>query len=38
MITHKGTKNIKTDRLFLRKIMPDDADMVYKWMSDPLKY
>jgi len=35
MITHKGTQNIKTERLLLRKIMPDDAEMVYKWMSDP---
>ena len=40
MITHKGTQNIKTERLLLRRIMPDDAEMVYKWMSDPevLKY
>jgi len=37
---HKGTQDIKTERLLLRKIMPDDAEMVYKWMSDPevLKY
>ena len=34
MITHKGTQNINTERLLLRKIMPDDAEMVYKWMSD----
>ena len=34
MITHKGTQPIKTERLLLRKIMPDDAEMVYKWMSD----
>ncbi|MCL2081568.1 MAG: GNAT family N-acetyltransferase [Oscillospiraceae bacterium] len=40
MITHKGTQFIKTERLLLRKIMPDDAEMVYKWMSDSevLKY
>jgi len=40
MITHKGTQTIKTERLILRKILPDDAEMVYKWMSDPevLKY
>lgn len=35
MIIHKGTQIIKTDRLLLRKILPDDAEMVYKWMSDP---
>lgn len=35
MITHKGTQIIKTERLILRKIIPDDADMLYKWMSDP---
>jgi ribosomal-protein-alanine N-acetyltransferase len=40
MVTHKGTQEIKTERLILRKIMPDDAEMVYKWMSDPevIKY
>jgi RimJ/RimL family protein N-acetyltransferase len=39
-MTHKGTQCIKTERLLLRKIIPDDAAMVYKWMSDPevLKY
>ncbi|MNN32599.1 hypothetical protein D3C81_1463220 [compost metagenome] len=35
MINHKGTQNIKTERLLLRKILPDDAEMVYLWMSDP---
>jgi ribosomal-protein-alanine N-acetyltransferase len=35
MITHKGTQQIKTERLLLRKIQPDDAEMVYMWMSDP---
>ena len=34
MITHKGTQQIKTERLLLRKIQPDDADMFYVWMSD----
>ena len=40
MVVHKGTQEIKTERLILRKIMPDDAEMVYKWMSDPdvIKY
>ena len=39
-MTHKGTQKIETERLILRKIMTDDAEMVYKWMSDPevLKY
>jgi len=39
-VTHKGTQDIKTERLLLRKITPGDAEMVYKWMSDPevLKY
>lgn len=35
MITHKGTQQIKTERLLLRKIQPDDAQMLYMWMSDP---
>lgn len=35
MVTHKGTQDIKTERLVLRKILPDDAEMVYKWLSDP---
>jgi ribosomal-protein-alanine N-acetyltransferase len=35
MINHKGTQIIKTERLLLRKILPDDAEMVYLWMSDP---
>jgi ribosomal-protein-alanine N-acetyltransferase len=35
MIIHKGTQPLKTERLLLRKIQPDDAEMVYVWMSDP---
>lgn len=35
MITHKGTQILKTERLILRKIQPDDAEMVYAWLSDP---
>ena len=35
MIIHKGTREIKTNRLMLRKIHTDDAEMVYAWMSDP---
>ena len=35
LLTHKGTQTIKTQRLLLRKITPDDAQMVYAWMGDP---
>jgi ribosomal-protein-alanine N-acetyltransferase len=35
MIINKGTQTIKTERLILRKIFPEDAEMVYTWMSDP---
>lgn len=35
MITHKGTQEIRTERLLLRKINIEDDVMVYKWMSDP---
>jgi ribosomal-protein-alanine N-acetyltransferase len=35
MITHKGTQTIITERLLLRKILPEDAEMVFQWMSDP---
>ena len=35
MITHKGTQPIKTERLLLRKILPEDAEMVHRWMCDP---
>jgi len=34
-ITHKGTQPIETQRLLLREITPDDAEMVYAWMGDP---
>jgi len=34
MIAHKGTQVINTKRLILRKILPEDAEMVFKWMSD----
>lgn len=34
MINHNGTKHIRTERLLLRKIQADDAEMVYEWMSD----
>ncbi|NLT13047.1 MAG: hypothetical protein GXY05_01745 [Clostridiales bacterium] len=30
MISHKGTQEIKTERLLLRKIVPEDAEAVYK--------
>ena len=35
MITHKGTRPIKTERISLRKILPGDAEMMYEFMSDP---
>jgi ribosomal-protein-alanine N-acetyltransferase len=34
-MTHKGTREIRTERLLLRRILPDDAEMVFKWMGDP---
>ena len=34
MLNHKGTCQLKTKRLVLRKILPEDAKMVYEWMSD----
>ncbi len=34
-MNHKGTQTLYTDRLKLRKVDPDDAEMVFKWMSDP---
>lgn len=34
-LVHKGTQSIETERLLLRQIQPDDADAVFKWMSDP---
>jgi len=39
-MTHKGTQTIRTEHLILRKITPDDAEAMYKYMSDPdvLKY
>ncbi len=35
MMKHKGTQQLKTERLLLRKINPEDAEMVFQWMSDP---
>lgn len=35
MPDHKGTRIIKTERLLLRKILPDDAEEVFEWMGDP---
>ena len=35
MMKHKGTKNIETERLLLRKFKINDADAMYKnWQSD----
>lgn len=35
MINHKGTSLITTERLLARKILPEDAEMLFAWMSDP---
>ncbi len=36
MLTHKGTQTLETDRLILRRPMPDDAESMYRnWASDP---
>lgn len=35
MLTHKGTKSLKTDRLTLRRFTPDDAQEMYdNWAKD----
>lgn len=34
-MTHKGTQTIKTERLLLRKLLPDDAEMVFEFLRDP---
>ena len=35
-MTHKGTVTIETERLILRKFVPQDAEPAYKnWCSDP---
>ena len=41
MLNHIGTKNIKTQRLFLRKFKSEDAEQIFNnWAKDPqnLKY
>ncbi len=36
MLTHKGTKELETKRLLLRKAIPEDARPMYEnWASDP---
>lgn len=35
MINHQGTQTIHTQRLTLRKIIPDDLPMIYEFMSNP---
>jgi ribosomal-protein-alanine N-acetyltransferase len=35
MINHKGTQNIRTGRLLLRKILPGDEEAVFGWTGDP---
>ena len=33
---HAGTQELETDRLFLRRLLPEDAGMMYaNWASDP---
>ena len=33
---HAGTQTLETDRLFLRRLLPQDAGMMYaNWASDP---
>jgi ribosomal-protein-alanine N-acetyltransferase len=34
-MNHKGTQTLKTERLVLRKILPEDAERMYLWMGDP---
>lgn len=35
MLTHKGTKTIRTERLVLRRFTPDDADAMFaNWAND----
>jgi len=35
MLTHKGTQTLRTRRLTLRRLVPDDAEMVFAWTGDP---
>ena len=36
MLTHKGTQTIETQRLILRKAIPQDAEPMFRnWASDP---
>lgn len=36
MLIHKGTKTLETERLILRKAIPEDAEPMYRnWASDP---
>ena len=33
---HAGTQALETDRLFLRQLLPEDAEQMYtNWASDP---
>ena len=33
---HAGTQTLETDRLFLRQLLPEDAEQMYtNWASDP---
>ena len=36
MLTHKGTQTIETERLILRRAVPEDADAMFRnWAADP---
>lgn len=36
MLIHKGTKTIETERLVLRRAVPDDAEAMFRnWANDP---
>ncbi len=35
MLSHKGTKEIKTERLILRKFIIDDCEDMFVWASNP---
>jgi ribosomal-protein-alanine N-acetyltransferase len=37
-MTHKGALLLKTERLLLRQITPQDTPDVFFWMSDPEVY
>ena len=34
-MNHKGTQRLQTERMVLRRIVPQDAEAVFTWMGDP---